>query len=308
MRRAGIDFVLTVSGDFKARQTRVELPHLTLLRSWEERPRVAYVSLAPDRVFITFAVQPGQPLIWGGVVLQPGDVVFHSRGERVHQRTSGACHWVSISQTPEHLAACGKALAGRDLAAPPAGRVLRLPASTLAPLRQLHSDACRLVEKTPKRIAHPEVAHALEQDLIHALIACLDAGADYQHVTPKRYRADVMRQFEEALASVPECPLSLPELCKTLGVPERTLRLCCTEFLGMAPSRYLRLRRLAMVRAALRDADAATAMVSDVAARYGFRQPGKFAVQYRAASGEAPSTTRRLSARGQRYPTRAESA
>ncbi|MBV9373745.1 MAG: helix-turn-helix domain-containing protein [Alphaproteobacteria bacterium] len=63
-----------------------------------------------------------------------------------------------------------------------------------------------------------------------------------------------------------------------------------------------------MVRAALRDPDAATAMVSDVAARYGFRQPGKFAVQYRAAFGEAPSTTRRLSSRGQRYPTRAESA
>ena len=308
LRRAGIELHLTVCGDFKARQTRVELPHLTLLRSSEERPRVAYASLAPDRVFITFAMQPGQPLMWGGIALQSGDVVFHSRSEHMHQRTAGPCHWVSISQTPEHLAACGKALTGRELAAPPAGRVLRLRASTLAPLRRLHADACRLVEKKPELTAHPEVVHALEQDLIHALVACLEAGADCQHVTPKRYRADVMRQFEKALAAVPECPPSLPELCKTIGVPERSLRLYCAEFLGKTPIQYSRLQRLGKVRAALRRTDPATANVSDIARRYGFHQPGRFAAQYRAVFGEAPSTTRRLSLRGRRYPTRAEAA
>jgi AraC-like DNA-binding protein len=269
---------------------------------------VAYVSLAPDRVFIIFAVQPGQPLVWGGVALQAGDVVFHSRGERMHQRTSGPCHWGSISQTSEHLTACGKALTGRDLAAPPAGRMLRLPGSALAPLRRLHADACRLVEKKPKLTAHPEVAHALEQDLIHTLIACLDAGADCQHVTPKRHRADIMRQFEEALTAVPEYPPSVSELCKTIGVPERSLRLYCAEFLGMSPIQYSRLQRLGKVRAALRRADPAGANVSEIAGRYGFRQAGRFALQYRAAFGEAQSTTRRLSPLGRRYPTPAESA
>jgi len=51
LRRAGIEMVLTVSGDFKAHQTYVELSQLSLVCSWEERPRVAYISLAPDRVF-----------------------------------------------------------------------------------------------------------------------------------------------------------------------------------------------------------------------------------------------------------------
>jgi len=51
LRRAGIEMVLTVSGDFKAHQTYVELSQLSLVCSWEERPRVAYLSLAPDRVF-----------------------------------------------------------------------------------------------------------------------------------------------------------------------------------------------------------------------------------------------------------------
>ena len=46
--------------------------------------------------------------------------------------------------------------------APQAGQVLRLPASILAPVRRLHADACRLVEKKPELIALPAVAHALE--------------------------------------------------------------------------------------------------------------------------------------------------
>ena len=299
--------VLAVSGDFKAHQTCVELPHLSLLRSWEERPRVAYLSLAADRVFITFAAHSSRSLRWRGIALQPGDIVFHGRGERMHQRTGGPCHWASISQTPEHLATCTKALIGRALAAPRAGQLLRLPASIVAPLRRLHADACRLVEKKPELLAHPEVVHALEQDLIYALVGCL-SGADRQHLAPTLYRTDTMRQFEDAVAAHPERPPALQELCETIGVPERTLRLCCTDFLGMAPTRYFRLRRLGMARAALRGADPATVSVSDIAARYGFLQPGKFATQYRAVFGEAPSTTLRHGPTAKHGSTRAEQA
>jgi len=231
--------------------------------------------------FITSAAHSSGPIRWGGLELQPGDIVFHSRGERMHQRTSGTWHWESISQTPQHLAACIKDPIGTDLVAPQAGQVLRLLASILAPVRRLHADACRLVEKKPELIALPAVAHALEQDLIYALVTCL-SGPDRQHSAPLSATGLTMRQFEDALAVHPERSPALQELCKTIGVPERTLRVCCTEFLGMAPTRYFRLRRLGMVRATLRRADPATANVSDIAARYGFRQSGKFAAKYRA--------------------------
>jgi AraC-like DNA-binding protein len=308
LREAGIELVLTAFGDFKAHLTRVELRHLRLLYIWEERPRIAYVSLAPKLAFVTFAVQPGRPLIWGGVRLQSGDVVFHGQGEHMHQRTSGVCQWAFISQTPEHLAACGKALTGRDLLPPPAGRVLRLSSSAIARLRKLHADARRLVEKKPELIAHPEVARALEQDLIYALVTCLTAGAHRPHVTPRHHRAHIMRQFEEALAAHSDRVPHLPDLCNAIGVPERTLRACCAEFLGMSPIRYLRLRRLGMVRAALCRADPAMANVSDIARRHGFLQLGRFAAQYRALFGEVPSTTLQRAPRATHDTTRAESA
>lgn len=41
-----------------------------------------------------------------------------------------------------------------------------------------------------------------------------------------------MNRFEEALAAHRGRPLHMPELCAAIDVSERTLRLCCAEFLG----------------------------------------------------------------------------
>src|SRR4029077_17086059 len=48
-----------------------------------------------------------------------------------------------------------------------------------------------------------------------------------------------------------------------------------------------------LARAALRHADPATETVAGTARRYGFLEPGRFAVVYRTLFGEAPSVTRK---------------
>ena len=102
-----------------------------------------------------------------------------------------------------------------------------------------------------------------------------------------------MDRFEHILAAHSDRQLHLPELCASLGVPERTLRVCCAAFLGMGPSRYERLRRLNMVWRALRRPGPAVVSVADVAKRYGFSEIGRFAGQYRLVFGENPSITLR---------------
>jgi AraC-like DNA-binding protein len=57
-----------------------------------------------------------------------------------------------------------------------------------------------------------------------------------------------MVRFEVALAKRSGPHLNLSELCTAIGVPERTLRLCCAEYLGVSPIRYYLLRRLNMAR------------------------------------------------------------
>ncbi|TMK47762.1 MAG: helix-turn-helix domain-containing protein [Alphaproteobacteria bacterium] len=87
--------------------------------------------------------------------------------------------------------------------------------------------------------------------------------------------------------------LSLPELCSAIGVPERTLRACCSEFLGMSPTRYHLLRRLNLARSALRRANPETTSVAEIARNHQFLELGRFAVAYRTVFGEMPSFTLR---------------
>ncbi len=290
---ANVNLIVTGGGDFNARLTWLNLRRLYVLRASENLPRIAFFSLSPAQVFVSFPASACSSLTYGGFGLQFGDVVFHSRGERMHQRTNGESQWGLISLPPEQLAACGKALTGLKITSPPAGRVLRPSRGAAVRLLRLHSRACRLAETRHKLIAKPEVARALEQELLHALVNCLTADDANGNPKTRRHHADIMVRLEDALAAHSDPQLNMPALCAAIGVPERTLRVCCTEFLGMSPTRYLLLRRLNMVRSALRRADPVTASVAEIARSCQFLEPGRFAVTYRTIFGETPSSTLR---------------
>jgi len=291
-----IDLLVTAWGAFNARLTWATLHHLQLLHSEEDLPRIAYVSLAPALVFVGFATRLDPPMLWGGGELQTTEIILHSRAEQFHQRTTGPCGWSLVGVAPEHLERYCEALSGKTLSLPAAARILRPAARAAARLRRLHAQACRLAETRPRVLAHPEVARAIEQGLIHALVTCLSAkGADGG--AARRHHARIMARFEEVLADHPSRPLPMPELCALIGVTERTLRSCCAAFLGISPSRYVLLRRLKTARIALRAADPSTASVAEIASGCGFTELGRFAVAYRTTFGESPSTTLRGSAR-----------
>jgi len=288
---ASINLVVTSPGDFRARLTWVKLRRLRLVGCRESASRVAFVALAQGRVFVAFPRLFEPAPVWSGVKLRSGDIVLHSLGERIYQRTSGETDWGLISLAPDDLAAYCRALSGVDLMIPVATRILRPPPVAAASLLRLHGKVCRLAETKPDMIAHREVARALEQDLLHALVNCLTAVGTREGTRASRRHAEIMARFEDVLASHDARPLSMAELCAAAGVGERTLRVCCAEFLGMSPGSYARLRRLNLVRAALRQADPATTSIATVARQYGFSELGRFAVVYRTVFGEMPSTT-----------------
>jgi AraC-like DNA-binding protein len=286
-----VNFIVTGAGDFKARLTWLKLRRLRVLRGSENLPSIAYVSLPPERVVVLFPTSTAT-LIRGGLELRLGDIVLHGRGERTHQRTPGEGNWGIVSLPPEQLSACALALTGSKIIAPSFHRVVRPPRRVASRLLVLHSKACRLAETRHELIANPQVVRSLEQELLHALINCLTV-VDIDGYPSRRHHADIMIRFEEALAAHTGRLPSIPELCATIGVPERTLRVCCAEFLGASPTRYLLLRRLNLVRSALRRADPAHASVAEIARSYQFGEPGRFAVTYRSVFGEMPSATLR---------------
>jgi AraC-like DNA-binding protein len=100
-----------------------------------------------------------------------------------------------------------------------------------------------------------------------------------------------MRRFRRVVEENPDQPLYVPELCKAIGVSERTLRVCCQEQLGVGPKRYLLLRRLHLARRDLRKGSPDTTTVTEIATRYGYWHFGRFAGEYQSLFGESPSST-----------------
>jgi AraC-like DNA-binding protein len=292
LAQAQIDAVVVPRGKFSARLTWAELHHLLVLRCEENFPRVAYLQLSPGAAFVTFSAASGPlPPLWSGKEMQAGDIMFHSRGERLHQSAPGPVVWNVIAIDPVQLEYYGRALSGGPFSLPPEGRILRPSLRLERPLRRLHTQICRLAETKSKLLSHSEVARAMEQGLIQSLVACLTTASVRANGYAKRHHARIMIRFEEVLARQLGRPPHMKELCEMIVVGDRTLRSCCTEFLGMTPTRYVLLRRLKEVRRTLRDADPDAVQVAEVAQRFGFTQLGHFAGRYRATFGETPSTT-----------------
>jgi AraC-like DNA-binding protein len=292
-RAMTMELVITRPGQFDGRLTRAQLPHIDLLCAQEALPRIAYVSLRPPSLFVTFLMQPGPALLLNGVALQPGEIAFHASGERFHQRTTGPAHWGLLEITPWFASVYAAALTGRHFRLPSAGRIFRPASADAAQFLHLHARICHLVETRPTRVCHPEVARALEQELIHGLMTCFCGSEMRSESARTRRHADLLARFEHQLTAYPDRPLPMPELRAIIGASERTLAVCCAEFLGMSPSRYLQQRRLNRVRQAMLNADPGTVKVSEIARSHGFTASGRFAALYREAFGETPSATLR---------------
>ncbi|MEW2398254.1 AraC family transcriptional regulator [Streptomyces sp. NPDC046862] len=88
-------------------------------------------------------------------------------------------------------------------------------------------------------------------------------------------------------------PLTVEDVAEAVGVSVRSLQEGFRRHVGTTPVSYLREVRLDRVRAELKAALPGTLTVTDVAYRWGFFHPGRFAIAYRERFGEHPSQTLR---------------
>jgi len=286
----GVNLAITGPGDFEAELLLLKLDHLVIMRLRESLPRIACISLAAGRVFLSFPVGRVS-LECDGFTFQSDQIAFHGPGQQVHQLSSRKCQWGLLSLPVEQLAKCSAALTGRPILPPSSTSLLHPSGADLSRFQDLFQHACHLAVPANKLIEQPEVARALEQDMIHAVIHCLTGDGTESNSRTRSNHTALMTRFETALRKSADRKITLPDLCAEIGVAERTLRMCCHEFLGVSPMRYLLLRRLNKARAALRRADASTASVASIAREHQFFELGRFAATYRAAFGEAPLTT-----------------
>jgi AraC-like DNA-binding protein len=286
-------FIVVSPVAFTAHVTRVTLRHLHLLRVQESLSRVAYVSLPPEQALISFSSDPSLSLVWRGLTLQPDEIMFHGRAERLHQRTAGPSCWGGIALSAASLAAFTKIETGRTLALPESGRILRPLPRDRKHLLHVHREAAHLADKRPHVLAHPEAGRAMEEELAGVLVACLTDGEIRPETEAMRRGNEIMVRFEDELATFPNQNMHPADLCSRLGVSAHTLGQFCAAFLGLSAANYVRRRRLNLVRAAIVRRGSQGERIAELARHGGFTKHSRFAAHYRAAFGETPSMTLR---------------
>ena len=288
IRASRAELTVTGRGHFTANHTRIDLHRLWMQRFSDNLPRIVHSAIFAGRAIISFRTQPGPNPVWGGVEFQMTNII---NGGEVFQRSSGPARYATMSLPVDEMVSVGAAIAGCDLAPPKDALTLTPLPSTMETLGRLNAAAGRLAEEAPELIANPNVARGLEQALIEAMVTCLDTRQHRDNSLAQGQHAIIMRRFRRVVEENPEQPLYIPEICRTIRVPSRTLRMVCQEHLGMGPKCYLVLRRMHLARQALRDAAPKATTVTDIARRFGFWQLGRFAVEYQSLFGESPSAT-----------------
>jgi AraC-like DNA-binding protein len=302
IRATKAEMTVTGRGQFSAQLTRIDLHRLWLQRFSDNLPRIAHSASVPGRAIISFRTKPGPNFLWSGAEMHPTTIMRHSEGGSSYQRTSGLASWGAMSLPVEAAVAVGETLAGCDLRPPRDGMLVTPPPAAMERLQRLHATAGDLAEKAPEVLVNPDAARGLEQALIAAMVECLAHQEQRETSLAQGQHAIVMRRFRRLIEENPEQPLYLPEICEAIRVPDRTLRRCCQEHLGMGPKHYLLLRRLHLVRRALRQATPETTTTTEIATGFGFWQLGRLAVEYQSLFGESPSATLRRSRDNSREP------
>jgi len=291
IRATQVDLAVTKAGPFAAKLIRLDLHPLWMQRLFERLPRVAHHDNMPGRAIVSFRTQPGPAILRDGEEEPFGSLQRHREGQSSFQRSTGSTHLASMSLPIADMEAIGATLCGCDLTPPKDPLFVTPPPAAMERLQTLHAAAGHLAEHAPQVIACPEAACALEQALISALADCLGTTNERAPGSWSARHSMIMRKFYAILEANPHGVLYVPEICRKIGVSDRTLAACCHEALGMNPHRYLKLRQLHLARRALVLGDPATTTVTQIATSYGFWELGRFATAYRAQFGERPSAT-----------------
>lgn len=133
---------------------------------------------------------------------------------------------------------------------------------------------------------------AAAADLIAAARACLTQPEAREPAPgrPRLDRAEIMRRSMARLDADSVDKPTVEQLAAAAGVTERTLARAFRDTFDTSPLQYILLRQLHAVRRGLQSAPG-DATVSEVLARHGIWDHGRFAARYRRHFGESPSAT-----------------
>jgi AraC-like DNA-binding protein len=289
----GIHFQIIPSGagPFEVDLTTFRLGEMAL-HTGTSSPLMAFARTAPDRVALQIPLGNVETLVLNGVTCRPGVVgSYGCNAELLRANPRPSSHAVLIMPAD----------AVERLVEPPStSKLLQPRAWGLQQARPSDWERCLRIIRAAREMAMtvPDVfgpeqpRRALREALLqaaHGLVA--PEREEIRMPRSSRARRRIVVAADDYLRAHMDRPIYTEELCDALAVSASSLAEAFRAVFVVSPHRFLKLRRLSMVRAALRSPDGPVPLVKSVALAHGFWHLGQFAHDYRESFGESPSET-----------------
>jgi AraC-like DNA-binding protein len=280
VRNLNVDFT-PLARTISAEQSVLNLPGCDVNYT-KSFPRILDAQLDPNCTLIGFTMDEGVPIRFNGVEEEGRPVIVIGSGGAVYTQVERSPRqYASIVFTPE--------IEGRGWPRSGAAfRIVETSAAALHVLRELTLRVTSLSVEPVDPLGFSEVSAAIRESLLAAVDSAIADAVNMPSVSDATRQFKVFRDVEAALSGDMGQAFYSGDLAKQVGVSVRTMHDAVKRYRGMSLHRYLRLRRMWLVRKRL---VAGPHSVKACALAYGFWHLGDFSRGYRAQFGETPSET-----------------
>ncbi|QIG99065.2 MULTISPECIES: AraC family transcriptional regulator [unclassified Bradyrhizobium] len=295
IRDLDVDFT-PLARKISAEQIILSLPGCELNYT-QSFPRIVDAQLARHTTAVGFTMDDGVPMRFNGVERDRAVIVLGGGGAFYTSVEEAPRQYVSAMFTPEVV----------DRGWPNPGLHFSIHEISQRAQDRLREVVRQILLVTSQQT--DDAQFATGASIKETLLAAIDNA--FAEIVPAKWttRANTTRQFKvfndarAILAGDVAHPIYSGELARQIGVSVRTLHDAIQRYRGVSLHRYLRLRRLWLVRQQLL---AGAQSVKACALAYGFWHLSDFSRSYRSQFGEAPSET--LAASRRPGAVRAETA
>jgi AraC family ethanolamine operon transcriptional activator len=289
VRNLNVDFT-PLARTISAEQIILNLPGCDVNYT-KSFPRITDAQLGPNCTAVGFSMDDGIPIRFNGVERDRAVIVIGGGGAVYSQ----------VERAPREFASIVFTRVIEDRGWPQTGPNFKVLETAIAAQHALRELILQVTSLSPQFVDTFDVA-AASAAITESLLAAVDNAFASVVNTPWATRANstskfkIFRQVQAALSDDITHPIYSAELAKQIGVSVRTMQDAVKQYRGMSLHRYLRLRRLWLVRKRLIEGSQS---VKTCALAFGFWHLGEFSKSYHLQFGEAPSETLARS----RYPS-----
>ena len=279
-------------GPFEASLTTFGLGEVAL-QTGHATPHLAFAKAGPGTAAVKLPLENAETLVLNGLAVRPRTVALYGGGAellRANPRDSRHAVLVLPMDRAEALL-CPPP--GSPLLRPGAQGLLEAGPEAWERAAGIVRAAAEAAATAPRTFDAAPPRAALRASLLDAARGLVrdSEGRDGRSRRDAPARRRVVAAADEYLRAHLARPIYTEELCAALGISPTSLATAFGATFGVSPHRFLKLRRLAMVRNLLRSREGPAPLVKSVALAHGFWHLGLFAIDYRAMYGEMPSET-----------------